>query len=355
MDDSGTAIIVALSSHNITKVLLFDVSTEEGTVRLLSSFANPPHLYTLRAIHPASQTVVFSHGLTVFFVNWSSHRFYSVLPHDDDEELWTGPVGIAFLSSHHVLCVKTRSADVYTLSDVAEMTMKDDTLLSSQGLATLVDLGVRTVHRQSFPVQKATLRGVAFSEPYIDRSSHTDVCTASFLAYDVLHGLFHFEVQLILPPGIDTVRHPPQPPLPFDATCTLVAVRPMAQRFVTYEAISDDTSPPRTELALGSSAFISACALGTRGKRGVWTERQREHMSRAVYGFASADHCAVRSDTPRGEEDVGVVHPAPAEVHCKRLYEVQTYDLRDDLTHCAFSEVTGRIILGTRRGQVQFL
>jgi len=37
------------------------------------------------------------------------------------------------------------------------------------------------------------------------------------------------------------------------------------------------------------------------------------------------------------------------------IYDVDSYDLREDLTHCTFSEVTGRIVLGNRWGEVIIL
>ncbi|OBZ73604.1 hypothetical protein A0H81_05973 [Grifola frondosa] len=120
----------------------------------------------------------------------------------------------------------------------------------------------------------------------------------------------------------------------------------------------------------GTRGLVTACALGPAGLRGVWIERLRAITKRSIIGFAARYESASGSRDERGtpvehlargyEEENDDEHEwrgngTQREIDKKILYEVRSYDLRDDVTHCAFSEATGKIVLGTRKGKLQIL
>lgn len=256
----------------------------------------------------------------------------------EDEELWSSIIGVSLLTSHHVLCVNTRSVEVYTL-DFVEDLQRPLSRGTEHNPLYLYNIGQRPAVTYEHSIPGVTLRGVSFSQPETTRDADTQRVAASLMAYDVLRGLFHFSVVLTLPPAPWRGA-----PVPLDVACTVRGAHHMAQ-LVPLADLVDGRAPPRSGYTPGSRGFISACALGARGRRGVWIERKRNNMGRTVFGFAAADARA-----PPGRED------AEPEIAPRCIYEVRnSVDLRDDLTHCAFSEVTGKIVLGTRRGQVLLL
>ena len=257
---------------------------------------------------------------------------------------WSGITGITFFTEQHVLCITTRSIQTYTLDFCDELRFaRSGTRLAPEGQpsASLHDLGLREalVHKQGIP--NVTMRGVSFSRPSRAAADEvTDVCTSSFLTYDVLRGLFHFRVQMTSPraaaaaaTGLASV--------PLDVSCTLLAAHHMAQLIPTAEIVKGDGATPRSGFTAGSRGFVSACALGARGQRGIWIERERTNMGRFVYGFAAADHdrsssAPAAAPEPRtAEAEDGREASRSAEIDGRCLYEVRnSYDLRGaDVSH----------------------
>lgn len=144
--------------------------------------------------------------------------------------------------------------------------------------------------------------------------------------------------------------------------------------------------------------------MGPEGIRGLWIERTRNSTKRAVVAF-SVDSSTL-NPLPAGvvfpalgggNEDEGETQAAVAQVYGDSdsedststvaapvpwmdvrhieghpVFIVNSYDLRgesrkrsmfvrglkfkaEDLTHCTFSEVSGRIVVGTRDGSLQLL
>ncbi|TDL26891.1 hypothetical protein BD410DRAFT_782982 [Rickenella mellea] len=102
---------------------------------------------------------------------------------------------------------------------------------------------------------------------------------------------------------------------------------------------------PLGKFLLGpDKGFVSTFTLGPEGKRGIWVERWRANTQRTVYAFSTP----LRPyDDPEDGDTVNLT--------AIPVYAVKSYDLRDDLTTCALSEPSGRIILGTRDGRIQVL
>ncbi|EPQ56745.1 hypothetical protein GLOTRDRAFT_121088 [Gloeophyllum trabeum ATCC 11539] len=264
----------------------------------------------VRAINPGLHLVAFSHSCYIDVIDWRTQECCSISVRSEDlDELWNGIVGVRFCDAH-ILCIKTRSVELYPLPPLP---------ISSSAPAPRVP----PTTSRAFP--NTTFRGVSISRP-----SPSSPHSISFLAYDVLRGLFHYTISL-------------PSPSPSPSPAGELAVRLAGVHALTSLARSPSVSALAAEISGRNTGrgFVSACALGPEGRRGVWIERTRGSTRRSVVVFSAT--------TPLGCEGEG------GEIDGRPVYEVGSYDLRDDLTHCAFSEVTGRIALGTRSGHIQVL
>ncbi|KAF5359994.1 hypothetical protein D9758_007639 [Tetrapyrgos nigripes] len=150
------------------------------------------------------------------------------------------------------------------------------------------------------------------------------------------------------------------------------------------------------------ASFVSTYTMGLRGLRAIWIERRSATMVKRVVGChlggfdddtddedegwcedlgVSKDEKGKgkpRANTESGEEGVGdknnddksVMPPEGGSSSCpdeaanallplpldgKVVYSLHSYDLREDLTHCALGEASGTIVLGNRSGDVFLL
>ena len=171
------------------------------------------------------------------------------------------------------------------------------------------------VYTHFFP--STTFRGVSFSRPIhemLSQSDHRpdsdysdstiDRVSLSFLGYDVLRGLFHYRVAVDIPVASDShIQHKTQPPLEVDVR--ILAAHNMAIP-VAPGTSGAEVASSRSGFSRGSRGFVSACAIGPMGRRGVWVERRRGAIRRIVYGFtaphsppgavASAEHGGSKLD-----------------------------------------------------------
>ncbi|KAJ6485553.1 hypothetical protein C8R45DRAFT_996991 [Mycena sanguinolenta] len=86
--------------------------------------------------------------------------------------------------------------------------------------------------------------------------------------------------------------------------------------------------------------FVSAHALGPQGIRAMWIDRDQT-MNRHVR------LCTFNRNSTRHEMD--------SSAFSSTVFSLSSYDLRQDLTHCALAEFSGRIVLGNRAGAVFLL
>ncbi|TFK88428.1 hypothetical protein K466DRAFT_73821 [Polyporus arcularius HHB13444] len=372
-------------------------------------FASP--IFNLRAVDPAQSLLLLGLPTSFHLLNWNTRERTVVhMLSEEEEELWNGVVGAIFLTMRHILVLKAHSLEICTLLDKPKAYVHRhggepgaDDSGPSVGPASQM---AAAVHSHFFP--STTFRGVSFSRPVVRESKPhpggssdpgPTTVTLQFLAYDVLRGLFQCSVSVMIPPSPDPDNpHTVLPPL--DVEVYLVAAHNMA---IPVALGTDDGPTPRSGLSHGARGFISACALGPAGRRGVWVERRRGAVRRVVYGFNA--HWAGSDD--EDDEDDGVVFGkeggsdvrlmkrkddnaktgkrrkgqknrgfqpgtpisvadsehdvdsmlarAPRAIEGMEVYEVNSYDLRDDITHVAFSETTGVIALGTRKGDIRVL
>lgn len=246
-----------------------------------------------------------------------------------------------FLTPRHLLCLKSRSVELLTLDFLQEV--HDSSVPeTSQTLAghALYSRGQRQppLIQHELPNKSMNLRGAVFSLPKIvHQQDGVSSIGVTFLAYDVLRGLFHYSVETQFSCVNDkhsSVLSSPfeganSLPCPMDVTVTLLAAHHMAQLVRVTDVIPGPHRFSRGGFTPGSRGFISACALGDQGKRGIWVERQRSSMGRSIFGFSTGNY--FKDDKPlTGSDRPGYL--TDGEIQGKRIFEVvNSYDLRGEL------------------------
>ncbi|KIK51071.1 hypothetical protein GYMLUDRAFT_89152 [Collybiopsis luxurians FD-317 M1] len=147
-----------------------------------------------------------------------------------------------------------------------------------------------------------------------------------------------------------------------------------------------DRDPSRT------SSFVSTYAMGSQGMRAFWVERRRGTTLKQIVSCQlwpppapvslspsppSPDLASDRTPSARAaeserglgleeeEEDSNVDEGDldgdgdgsyfPWAIDGQTVYSIQSYDLREDVTYCALGEVSGKMVLGNRSGDVFLL
>ncbi|KAG5650550.1 hypothetical protein H0H81_011867 [Sphagnurus paluster] len=312
---------------------VFDTNDFKHLDTLVSPFAQ-----TARTIDPYRKILVLSSANSVDVVNTNTGSFASPdtmgkagevvmsvsAQTEDVEEVFNAVVDSKIIDEYLVV-FKSRSLELHPFTQ------------PSCGLPPMI---------HHFP--SLTFRSLTSSQCL----STTQGFSFNFMGYDFLHGIFHF------------VAHVHRVPQSLEVTC--LGVYPMSDTINTRALApllsSASTNDDSSELSgsqqvtdsqwasalfghrtLGSTAggsrgFVSALALGPQGKRAVWIERKRGSTVREVLVWAQ---------DPAGEQTPGLVVIPRCMVH-----RVVSYDLRADLTHCAIAEVSGRIVLGNRIGEL---
>ncbi|KAI0796202.1 hypothetical protein C8Q75DRAFT_366786 [Abortiporus biennis] len=356
-DAEKKRIIVCLANADESHVVQLNLppkSFELGKrVEPILSFRTPNRAQLVRTFDPSGTQLLYSHLQSLFLVELNTQRTYAISTGEGEEELWSSVVGVKYMTPNHIICLKTRSVELITLS------WKSAHSNDSQGGNQIHE--ARTFHSHSLEhtFKETTFRGVSFSKPYVRLEQSEEGLTAcvsiSFLAYDVLRGLFHYRVNARIPHSAH--GNEVESSIPFSLDVDMIAAHHMAesiQRPIDPFAIERSETPtPRSGFGPGSRGFVSTCSLGPSAMRGIWVERQRNSVKRTIFGFKTlldANHHLI-ADSLESRETLAE-HRA---IDGKCVYTVQSYDLRDDITHCALSEVTGRIVIGTRNGDVLVL
>ncbi|KAI9067966.1 hypothetical protein FKP32DRAFT_1609178 [Trametes sanguinea] len=348
----------------------------------------------LRAINPEQALLLLSLPSTFHLLNWETKQRTVVhMLSEEEEELWNGVVGATFLTSRHILVLKAHSIEVCTLLDIEKSSREQAQIQRVEHSPSSAPVSLpcpmerhmcAVVHSHYLP--STTFRGASFAHPFIHRPFHQleasssqlepDQVTTSFLAFDVLRGLFHFSVSVTLPP-LSALHSGRDAPTPIDVHIELLASHNMALPISLPPPVDGIATPTegvgpfsRSGFLHGTRGFVSSCSLGPAGKRGVWVERRRGAVRRVVYAFDAIRQvppCDIsdqeHSDSAVGDTKGGAkepVEPVPTSgragtIKGHEVYEVNSYDLRDDITHIAFAEATGLIALGTRKGDIRVL
>ncbi|KAJ3523763.1 hypothetical protein NM688_g8672 [Phlebia brevispora] len=119
MNADRNAILLAVASQNVTRLVRLNLTPGVSPMDSLATMPTPNSTYKIAALDPSSETMVFSHSSNIRCLHWPSGSFWKAfLTEDEDEELWNGVIGIKFLTPRHILCMKTRSVELYLLPDL---------------------------------------------------------------------------------------------------------------------------------------------------------------------------------------------------------------------------------------------
>ncbi|KAJ6457449.1 hypothetical protein C8R47DRAFT_172228 [Mycena vitilis] len=218
-----------------------------------------------------------------------------LLDDNDTEESYNGVVALRLLGSHF-LAVRTHTIELHRC---------DDALRPRRGNRPLK-------HRLPFPWRDGAVSVSDIISPVSAPEPHNERVRLNILAYDG-RSLACYTVDIELPAG--------GPPM---MEVTLIG----------------EISPAETQLTplTRSHWFVSAHALGPQGIRAMWIERDNLKMTRHVR------LCAFNRNTTWHEMETAT-----------DAFHLPSYDLREDLTHCALAELSGCIVLGNRSGHVFLL
>ncbi|KAI0640750.1 hypothetical protein C8Q79DRAFT_994736 [Trametes meyenii] len=418
LDEETNLLTIAVSCHELCHVLQVQLrpssafypmdeslDTDDVAFRAIADIPIASPVLCLRALDPSQSALLLSLPSSFHLVNWETgQRIIVHMLSEEEEELWNGVVGATFLTSRHILVLKAHSIEICTLLDTRATVLS----VSASGISevptdSVVAMPSRPCEKHmramvhSHYLSSTTFRGASFAKPIVRRPAFypgaastqdepTKVST-SFLAFDVLRGLFHFSVEVTLPSASALPQRPAHDaPIPLDVHIELLSSHNMALPLSPLVPTDGTATPtngtgtiPRSLFSHGTRGFVSSCALGPAGRRGVWVERRRGAVRRVVYGFDATNlgtegglYEGVGSDIQpeddmdaRSEESnegpsaettdaAGIGRCTPA-IDGREVYEVNSYDLRDDITHIAFAEATGVIVLGTRKGEIRVL
>ncbi|KAI0319653.1 hypothetical protein OF83DRAFT_1109030 [Amylostereum chailletii] len=310
----------------------------------------------VRTLDPSRHLVAFSRSPFIDVVHWPSNTGISIdTQREELDQLWNGIIGLHFIDSH-LLCVKARSLELYHIT-VPLPSFSSYFVPSSLGLVQTTQstapsprsstAAIRPVAMHFFST--TTFRGASFSSPSTAPPALLNTTSVCILAHDVLRGVFHYQVD------VTTASEPsPGPGVPPSLRVELIGIH---------------------DMAYGIPGFVSTAALGPQSRRGVWIERMKNTTTRRVMAFSTAagkgatdasdevDAPAPQVEESAAQDEAGLDEDEDDEVprmvgtpiKARTIYESSSYDLRDDLLHMAFSEVTGRIALGTRSGEIRII
>ncbi|KZV69304.1 hypothetical protein PENSPDRAFT_487331 [Peniophora sp. CONT] len=308
----------------------------------------------VRAIDPRRHLVAYSRISFIDLVHWPSMTAMSINTHTDDlEELvsaWNGIIGLSFVNDR-LLCIRARSLELYPITFPFPERARYFAPSSPEAVeptlaATTTPLRPVAVH--SF--FRTNFRTLSLSSSYttvLDGAVPTSETTLFLLGNDILRGVYQYRIDIL-----DVVAQSEEPDPPPDLRVSLLSM---------YTRID---------------GFVVAVSLGPQGRRGAVIERTRSSTARRVLAFTCPQTMVSQSDALTTEDVIADRQPGesdedkveeededPVTVSMRNMrpldaidvYNVHSLDLRQDILHIAFSEVTGRIALGTRSGDVRLI
>ncbi|KAJ3931238.1 MAG: hypothetical protein NXY57DRAFT_237885 [Lentinula lateritia] len=342
-----------------------------------------------RQIYIRERIIAFSQLDLIELAQWSedskdvirSTILASNIQLDELEEMFTTILSLRILSDHYIFVFKTRSIELYPITHLASPSVPPPFLPSLRHVFPSYNFRDARISE----VESETLTEEESYSPGYGGTRYT----LKMLASDVIQGLFYFVVNVTIP----SARHEQfQPPI---LDVHLAAVYAMANHIPLYSkahqrqrktlktsrshaadhdrAVQNRLSTPRSDSvnSVRSSSFVTTYALGPQGMRAVWIERRRGSMWKQIVScrlnpsssngqeiISDSDLEMSNSDSSEEENSIGKNHnldfiTQALDGHI--IYSVQSYDLRDDITFCALGEVSGKIVLGIRSGDVFIL
>ncbi|KAJ6568380.1 hypothetical protein DFH09DRAFT_433940 [Mycena vulgaris] len=302
-------IFLAMSNNSRpfeTVLYEINIDTENSagiTFNLVRTFSGN-RTRTIRALDVVSRLLVFSSpARTLDVLSWDAENggSSSMWMADDAEEWFDGVVALRHLGSHF-LVIRTHTIELHACEDATQPER------SMQPLK----------HRVPFPLREGS---VSLSDPITSAASDSGGrrIRINVLVYDA-HSLSSYAVAILLP---DAASADVQPTMD---VILAGEVRPLPPK------VHNGNPAPR------SHWFVSTLGLGQQAIRAMWVERHSLTMTRHVRV------CTMNRNVTWHEMKTA-----------SSVFTLPSYDLRDDLTHCALAEVSGRIVLGNRVGHVFLL
>jgi hypothetical protein len=203
-------------------------------------------------------------------MSWSVPWLFSACSILTDRQ-WNGILGL-HLWKEHILCIKARSVEAYSIPELQEQN-------SWSASGTAVVSSTRGVPQSSRDEQMDTLPATGLVYHFPTRSfrgyslsSPTQMSASSsrfmLLGYDVLRGLSVYAIELQRTDMASVL------PLILEVRC------------VGEHSLATSVGEGSSTAAHG---FVSACCVGSEGKRGLWIERARASMRRTITVFTIAD------------------------------------------------------------------
>lgn len=334
LDCSCKILFLALSqSTPLYKVQIYKVDLDllasdslQNGFRLIQTI-DLPFSRNIYGIDTTQRMIALSGSGVVEVLKWEesfdpfsrSHERTVIKSYSEDlEGLWNGVIAIRFVGEY-LLLFKTRTLEVHRYSS------PDHPGISSEGPPF-------AILKHTFSM---TFRNVSFSQATMSRNpvSEAETHELTVFAYDVIQGLFHYTIRIVVPLSTE---------MPPSLDVHLTGVYPLsvgiASTNIFVGQLPQEAMPSGT---ISSRGFLSTHSLGLQGKRAVWVERKRSSTTREVHVW-SREKSLVEMD-------------GPVQIERNIVYSSESYDLRDDITHCTFGELNGRIFLGYRSGDISFL
>ncbi|KAJ3786461.1 hypothetical protein GGU10DRAFT_386617 [Lentinula aff. detonsa] len=404
LDDTGEKLLVVITRAHLPGtwvVALYEVLLSDPPLKLQFTLVCTFPTSSSRMaqeIHPPKRIIAFSQLGSIELAHWSDNSKENITsvsisnPQADElEEMFTTILSLRILSDGYVFVFKTRSIELYPLPKFTAA-KRSGPSSPSFPMPSL---------RHIFPsynfrdVQISDVETGALTEEEVSSSEGDGTrYRLKMLASDIIQGLFYFVVNIIIPSTQDQIpildvhlaaiyamannipfhsknrlqRHQQSTLeetsesrsfMPLMNPNTAGPIRPVIERF----------SMPRSDRvnSARSSSFVSTYAVGSQGMRAVWIERRRGTTLKQIVS------CRLNAPSTMDDNNPGVVSESglepsdsdspslentpgfdflPQALDGQVVYSIQSYDLREDITYCALGEVSGKIILGNRSGDV---
>ncbi|KAJ4470181.1 hypothetical protein J3R30DRAFT_1235011 [Lentinula aciculospora] len=401
LDDMGEKLLTVITRAHLPgtwAAALYEILLSDPPSKLHFALLHTfliPSSRIVRQLCPPERIIAFSHLGSVELVQWSEKNIASTSisnSHlDEMEEMFTTILSLRILGDRYIFVFKTRSIELYP--------MPHFTVADPRGSPASPSFSPSLRH--VFPsynfrdVQISDVQTEALTEEE-DSSSESGGThyILKMLASDIIQGLFYFVVEITVPSGqlpiLDvrlTAIYAMANHIPLQSRTQQRQSQSISEtsRFPTWPTLTMTTSAAVRDRAIferlpmlrsssgtpvRSSSFVTTYAMGPQGMRAVWIERKRGSTWKQIVSCRlttpplSSDFHGVISDLDVKRQDPDV--PTKEDLTCHHdelglipqaldgqiIYSIQTYDLREDIIYCALGEVSGKIILGNRSGDV---
>ncbi|KAJ7173462.1 hypothetical protein C8R46DRAFT_1082873 [Mycena filopes] len=306
----GKQILLAMSTMALlppSRAVLYSIdigssNSTDSVFTLVQEYgsARDSHREVLALDTERCLVVLSSSTQTLDIVGWGAKRSInsriSLASDDDDEdeEMYNGVIALRFLG-RHFLAIRTHSLELYLCDE------------ASQPLLDVRPLKYRLPH----PLREGA--------------------TTSDILASISNLGIRYKLNVFLYDGYSLA----------DYAITIDLPSPTADAPPTIDVtLMGEIRPPQIQLAtmLRSRWFVSAYTLGLQGIRAMWVQRDNLTMTRRVR------LCTLNRTATRHEMETAV-----------DVFLLPSYDLREDLTHCALAEISGHIAVANRSGHVFLL